>query len=105
MRECFPGLRELVWAGVKMSLWREFVAVATANLAQRESRLALSRYRPSSASWSVREEAQYPTMAAMATLWLLFRLLDWATVRLECHTGQAISRWTRPSDFQYYIEA
>ena len=26
--------------------------------------------------------------------------LDWAAVRLECHTGQAYSRWTRPSLFQ-----
>ena len=57
-RECFPGLRELVYAGVKISLCLDFVAVATANLAQRVLRLELSRSRPSSASWSVREGAQ-----------------------------------------------
>ena len=40
-------------------------------------------------------------MAAMATRWALSRSWDWAIVRLELQTGQAISRCTRPSAFQY----
>ena len=41
-----------------------------------------------------------PVMAAIATRWARSSDLDWATVRLECHTGQAYARWTRPSLFQ-----
>ena len=41
-------------------------------------------------------------MAAIATLWHLSRALDWATVRLECHTRHPITRWTLPSDVQKF---
>ena len=97
-------LARLGWlfvAAVKISLWRDLVAVDRANFLQSWVRLASSRSKPRSRSCSVREGAQCPTMAAMATRWHRSRDLAWARVRLECHTGQAISMWTLPSAFQY----
>ena len=41
-----------------------------------------------------------PVMAAMAIRWALLSDLDCASVRLECHTGQAYSSITLPSLFQ-----
>ena len=87
-------------AGVKMSQCRDWVAVAKANRAQRVSRLVESLSRPSSLSCSVWEGAQCPTMAAMASLWLLSSVLDCTTVRLECQAAQAIYRCTLSSAFQ-----
>ena len=55
---------------------------------------------PSSSSCWVRRGAQCPTMAAIATLWHLYRALDWARVILECHTWYPISRWTLPLAIQ-----
>ena len=44
----------------------------------------------------VKDGVQWPTMAAMVTLWQLLRDLLWETVRFECQTGAAIA-WEKCS--------
>ena len=97
---CLPCRPGLMCAAMKMSWCRDFSAVDFANRRHIWTFLVASLQSPSSSSCWVREGVQCPTMAAIATLWHLSRALDWASVRLECHTGHPISRWTLPSAVQ-----
>ena len=87
-------------SGLNRSWCRELVAVRYAKRLQIFILRVSSFSRPSWRSCRVCEASHRPVIAAMATLWALSRDRDWASVRLECQTGQAYSRCPLPSVFQ-----
>ena len=78
-------------------MWRDLVAVRTANRSQRRVRRVSSGSKASSSSWLVWLGCHRPVIAAMATLCALAKSLVCAIVMLECHRGAWCSRCTRPS--------
>ena len=96
-----PPLILILGFNWNMSWCLESLAVLSPNLLQICCLRSSSRSKPNSRSCAECDRSQRPVIAAMATLWALSRDRDWATVRLECQTGQAYSSITLPSLCQY----